>query len=144
MIILENLMDQKALGIIGFILAVLALIGFVAGIAYIAFVLIQSETPVQGGTFRVESITLVKVTQTILAVTITNNGPRDIVLVTFNTTQESYTFDLSSKPLPAHIQKGFSKFLTGYYQWAKQYSVTICAKFASGEEFQTTVNVVCK
>jgi hypothetical protein len=144
MIIVENLMNQKALGIIGFVLAVLVLIGFVVGIAYVAFVLIQSEKPVQAGTFRVESINLVKTTQTALAVTITNNGPDDIVLVTFNITQESYTFDLSSNPMPAHIQRGFSKFLTGYYEWAKQYSVTVYAKFASGEEFQTTVSVVCK
>jgi cell division septal protein FtsQ len=137
-------MNRKAIGLIGFLLAVLLLVAFIGGIAYVAFVLIYGGTPAPEGTISVESTYLVKATQAILAVTIMNNGPRNIVSVTLNITTESYTFDLSSNPLLAHIQRGFSHFLTGYYEWAKTYPVTIYVKFSSGADYQTTVSAVCK
>lgn len=136
--------SERAVGVLGFILALLLLAGVIIGLTYLAIILIQSEREQSlPGTFSIVSWKLLRTSQTVLAVTIRNNGPKDIILVQLNITNESYTFDLADNPIPPQIQRGFTTFLSGNYQWGKRYQLTIKVKFSDGNEYCATKEVSC-
>jgi hypothetical protein len=74
-------------------------------------------------------------TNTIMATTITNNGPGFVVKINCTIGNETVVQDFTSNPLKLHVQRGFVFTLHHVYEIDKQYHVTVTATFENGDTY---------
>jgi hypothetical protein len=142
----KNLLGKRALGSLGLILCVVCLLIFVSGIAYVAFYLMTNEgfSP-QGGTFAVQSASMFKTGDTVVvAITISNLGPNNLVGLNFTINGESVLKDLASEPVQAKMQRGFDFRLSPNFELEKTYTLTVVGNYPRGETCTAIVSIVCK
>ena len=138
--------NSKGIGMLSLMISLTVLIAFIAVIGYLALVYYQNEVgTVHGGTISVIDTQLVGTgTNTILATTIQNMGPSNVVFVNFTISSENMTADLSGNPLSPRIQRGFVFHLTDHYELLSTYRLVVTATFTNGETFSVNIDLVCK